>query len=544
MDVLPIVLAIAGLGILLYGVYLFGLALEPMMNSNIGRKFSALSARPVSGYLFSGGLTFLSQKGTLNCKMLTSLVDMGSLSQRQALPYILGTSLGSGLCLILMMFQGLNVTIYLSLLCLIGAIINMCFKTSFANNLAKGLMGFGMIFLGVHLIGDGAKKILAEPAVYDFVVSIATPLTFIVMGFLLGLITTSSFASVTVLASFMIPSGTISFSAVCLGMLAVGAGTALADLIYSISGHSAESKRVLIFHVFSRWVGALLFSLLYFTSFFDSLYLSFAENAVITLSFVYLVELCLISLIFLPFTKYFSPLLTKLFPFKKLKNNGMREFLIAENAVEVYGVGYPAVLNSTTKLLNMISLAQLKMLDRIENGEINGSLGEIKRIEKALRITENTMMRLSKNVGMNDLSKLNILRNVLSDINYLSQSTLKLYDLGTDLIREHKSLTKEEVSNLKILFEEVNKQFSMCGNMLNEIVAGNKIKNAQLKLMLIENKQVFGMCQKMKTDFFTNYRKNGKYPLGNDANFTCFSIVENINTSLTNIAVKLGILSN
>ena len=127
MDILPIILAFAGLGILLYGMHLFGQAVEPVMSSRIGRRFSRIAGRKVGSYFFSGGLTFLTQKGTLNCRMLLSMVDMGTLSQRQALPFVLGVSLGSGLSMVLMMFEGINLTIYLSLMCFIGAFINMFF---------------------------------------------------------------------------------------------------------------------------------------------------------------------------------------------------------------------------------------------------------------------------------------------------------------------------------------------------------------------------------------------------------------------------------
>ena len=543
MDILMLILAFTGMGILLYGMYLFSLALEPMMNSSVGRKFGSLANNPFGGYLFSGGLTFITQKGTLNCKMLLGLVDMGAITQKQALPYVLGSSLGAGLCMILMMFQGLNVTVYLTLLCLVGAIINLCFKNEICQIVSRALVGFGMLFLGVHLVGSGAKEFFSEEIIFDFLAVNLTPFLIIIFGFLLGLITTSSFASVTILASLCIGGGPVSFELVCLGMVAVGAGTALADFAYTTSGHSLASKRVMSFFVSTRFIGAILFSLLYFTGFYTWIFDFCGQNVIFALSLLYMLELIVVSLFFLPFSKPCSNLFNKIMPFKKNKSD-IGEFALVDLDVDVYAIGYPAVLKSTTKLVSMVSSSQFRMLERIQTRAESGNLGEVKKIEKALRVTENIVLRLSKNVTQNDLSKLNILRNVLSDVEYLNQRTMKLYDLGTEIIRNNKKVTESELKNVHTLFEELNKQYIMCSEMLETLQKDERIKNSQLKLMLVANKQMFGMCQKMKTDYLATFRERGSYPVGNDSNFLLLLIVEDINTALTNISVKLGILSN
>ena len=543
MDILTLILALTGMGILLYGMHLFSLALEPMMSSNVGRRFGQLANNPFGGYLFSGGLTFFSQKGTLNCRMLMGLVDVGAITQRQALPYVLGSSLGAGLCMVLMMFQGINVTVYLTLFCLFGAIVNMCLKGEISQIVAKAFVGFGMLFLGVHLVGAGAKEIFSEKIVFDFLSANVTPFLIIILGFLLGLITTSSFASVTILASLSMVGGPVSFELACLGMIAVGAGTALADFIYTTTGHSLASKRVMTFFVATRFIGAIIFSLLYFSGFFTWLFNFCGQNSVFGLSLIYLLELVVISAIFVPVAPYFSNIFNKIMPFKARKSD-IGEFALVDLDVDVYAVGFPAVLKSTNKLMNMISSTQGKMLDRIENKQEDGSLGEIKKIDKALRVTENIVLRLSRTVNHNDLSRLNILRNVLSDVEYLNQRTLKLYDLGTDIIRTNKVITEDELKNIRVLFEELNKQYVMVANMLETLMNNERVRNSQLKLMMIANKQLFAMCQKMKTEYLNNFRNNGSFPVGNDENFTMLLIVEDINTALTNISVKLGILSN
>ncbi len=546
MDILPVILAFAGLGILLYGMHLFGQALEPVMSSRLGQRFSRLAGRKCSSYFFSGGLTFLTQKGTLNCRMLLSLVDMGTLSQRQALPYVLGVSLGSGVSMVLMMFEGINLTIYLSLLCFVGAFINLFFKSDFANNLAKALIGFGMLFLGVHLVGAGAKYFFADPVVYDHITQIATPLTIIILGFLLGLITTSCFASLTVLAALSVGlGGPVAIDVVFLGMMSVGVGTALADLFYTIPGHSIESKRVMFFHLFSRIVVAVLFCLLYFTPVINWGYGVLGENVVLLLCFGYMFCLAFAGALFLPFTTFFSWLATKTIRSRSSEDSSVSEFLLTENMVEVFAVGYPAIVRSIERLLEMECATQDKLIMRLEfQKEISGCLGDVKKLEKALKITENMLMRLSRTASQGDLSRINVLHNVLSDISYLNKRSLKLYEMGTDVLKKNKIITEDGGKTLSYIYSEIKNEYTMCVELLKAVEAGAVINNAKLKTILVANKQIFALCQKLKTDYLHYFRQNANYPLENNVQFSAMLLLDDANTSLVNIAVKLGILSN
>ena len=119
MDIVSIiVLMLAGLGLLLYGMSMFSRALESCMGHSLGNRFMKVANSPIKSYFFSAIMTFATQKSTLVSGMIMNYVNYGTISLRQSLPFVLGLSFGNTISIILMIFQGLNLTRFLTLLCL------------------------------------------------------------------------------------------------------------------------------------------------------------------------------------------------------------------------------------------------------------------------------------------------------------------------------------------------------------------------------------------------------------------------------------------
>lgn len=541
-----VILALAGLGVMLYGMTLFGKALEPTLNYGLGKKFASTASNPLNSYLVSGAVTFVTQKVTLTCGMIMGFVDVGTISQKQSIAFILGISFGSAISMILLMFQGFSLTLYLTLLCFFGAIVLLFFKSRRAQNIAKGMIGFGLLFLGLELVGSYATEIFALPAVYNFLSAISNPFVVILIGFLISFLTTSTFASLTILAALVGVSGSgpVSIDAAFLGMLAVAIGSSLSDYVYTISGQSIPAKRVITFHVLFRVFSSLMCFWLYFTPVIDLLYSALNGNVVMTLIIVHMVQMTVPSLILLPFGKPLSKLMEKIVPEKKSKDDLIAEFILPDNALSVFGVGYPSLLKSMEKLLSLSNDAQNRLLDRIANKkDTRGLLGRLKSIEKAVKITANSAIRLSSRVSEHELPKLNILINIAGDLSYLSERSMKLYNLGSEIIKSSKTVSDEQMKFIMQVFNEINAQSESVRALVETLINGQDIGNKQLRDLMNANKAIYAHCQKLKQRSIAEYRKNGRYPKNNDTYFAIMLVLEDINTDLANIAIKLGILS-
>ena len=535
-----VVLTLAGLGILLYGMSIFSRALETTLGSRFGKNFSSIATSPIRSYLVGGGLTFLTQKVTLVCGMIMGFVDVGTISQRQSIAFILGISFGSALSMILMMFQGFNLTLFLTLFCIIGAFCALFICTSRGQKVAEALIGFGMLFLGIELVGTYSTEIFQIESVYNFLSAIGHPLVVILIGFLISLLTTSTFASLTVLGALV---GPISIESAFLGMLAIAVGSGLSDYIYTVAGQSVEAKRVVTFHVLFRVFSFVIFFPLYFSPVITWLYDGLGENAILTLIIVHMVQMTIPSLILLPFSKPLSSLMDKIVRVKKSAEDNYSEFILPDNVVNVFSVGFPSLLKSTRRLLEINRDLNLQLLTRItEKKDIRGLSGKLKGFEKVIKITSNTTIRMSSKVGESELPKINNLLNILNDISYLADRSSKLYSIGTDIVKKNKVLGDQQSRSVTKIFDEMGAFYHQDIVLIESLLNGQNIDNKQLKSALECNKRVFSLCQKNKKSTFSEYRKTGHYPRGSDTYFALINILEDINADLANISVKLGII--
>lgn len=540
-----IILALAGLGVLLYGMTLFSRSLETSLGSKFNKKFSTVAKSPLKSYLVGGVMTFITQKTTLVCSMVMGFVEVGTITSRQSIAFILGVSFGNALSIILMMFQGFNLTTILTILCLFGAIFTLFFKTEKMQHLGQALVGFGMLFVGIELVGSYATQIFEIPAVFDFLSKLNHPLFVILIGFVISFLTTSTFASLTVLSALVgvAGAGPISIESAFLGMMAVAIGTALSDYVYTISGQSVEGKRVITFHLLFRVFAFVLMVPLYFTPLVSMLFEALGQNVIMTLIIAHMVQMTIPSIILLPFEGGLAKMMTKIVRDKKGKDNIYAEFLPSENALAVFGVGYPYLLQSTKKLLVLSEQLQSDLLTRItEKREMRGILGRIKGLEKVIKVTQNGAIRMSTKASEAELPKINVLLNILNDVNYLNGRSHKLYNYGSDLLKKSKPLTDKQNVSLGKIFDEIKNLNQMNINLIDALIAGQNMNSKMVKEVMVLNKKIFALCQKFKKTTYNDYVKSRRM-VEDDLYFSIILAFEDINTDLANISLKLGILS-
>ena len=539
-----LILTFAGLGILLYGMSLFSSALESGLGYRLNNKFMQMAKKPITGYLFSALLTFGTQKTTLVNGMIMDYVNVGTISLRQSLPMVLGLCFGNMISIILMIFQGFNLTTYFTILCFVGAIINLFIKTSKAQLAAKALVGFGMLFLGIELVGTYAGQIFQLPEVFDFISSINYPIVIMLVSFLFAIFTTSTFATLTFVVSLVGMSGTgpVGIESAVMGMLAGGVGTAVADFIYTAPGQGTDAKRVGFYHVFAYFFGFVVLAPLYFTGWYTDLFHALGDNALITLILVHMFQM-FIPIVLMPFGKIMEKMLIVLIPERKKKKDPYADFVLSDSVISVFGVGYIALLQSTKKLLEMNAELQTDILAKIEaKKDMRGIKGRIQGLDKAIRITNNSALRMTPRAGKENLQKTNILVNIFSDMHYLVDRSRKLSEIGNDIAKKPRSITQKQINALLKVSNELNNLVKMNCDLIEKLINNQDIGNDGLKGIMAYNKKIGGYLHTLRKEVYSDYRKNGHLPEGN----TYFIILRNLEdytASLDNIAVKLGILS-
>ena len=542
--VLWLILTFAGLGILLYGMSLFSNALEAVLGYRLNNKFMQVAKSPVKSYFFSAMLTFCTQKTTLVNGMIMDYVNVGTISLRQSLPMVLGLSFGNMLSAILMIFQDLNLTTYLTILCFVGAIVNLFVKTSKAQLIAKALVGFGMLFLGIELVGTYAGQIFQIDAVFNFISSINFPIVIMIVSFVFAIFTTSTFATITFIASLVgvAGAGPVGIESAVMGMLAGGVGTAVADYIYTAPGQDTDAKRVALYHLFAHFFGFVIMAPFYFTGWYTDLFHAIGDNALLTLILVHMMQMFL-PILLLPFGKIMEKMLVAIMPEKKKKKDPYADFVLSDSVISVFGVGYIALLQSTKRILTMNAELQMDILTKIENKkDMRGIKGRIQGLDKAIRITNNAALRMTPKASKENMQKANTLVNIFSDLHYLLDRSRKLSEMGNDIAKKPRAITQKQSNALLKVSNELNNLIKMDCDLIDKLINNQDIGNDGLKGIMSYNKKIGSLLHKLRKEVYSDYRKNGHLPESNTY-FTILRNLEDFNASLDNITVKLGILS-
>lgn len=542
MDIVSIVvLMLAGLGLLLYGMYMFSHALEACMGQSLGNRFMKVADSPTRSYFFSAIMTFATQKSTMVSGMIMNYVNYGTISLKKSLPFVLGLSFGNAISIILMIFQGLNITRFLSLLCFVGAVINLLFRQEKMHNIAKALVGFGMLFLGIDLVGQYATMLFEMEGIFDFFHKINYPIVIMLLAFVFAFITTSNFASLTLLAAF-VTAGIVNVETAVMGMLAVSIGTAIASYIYTVPGQGSEAKMVAVGHIFAHLFGFVLLFPLYFLGVYPWLFGVLGDNIFMTLIIVHMVQMTL-PILLLPLCGVLEKFLRRIVPQKKNTRDNSREFIIPDTTLETFSTGYLALLNSVKLLLKKNQKIDDDILDRMGQGkDMRGISGSIQGLNKAIKISNNAVLRLTSKVGETELHKTNVLVNILSDIQYIADRSKKLMTLANEIAKKPRGMSAQQVAELQNLLALIDGVVSLVDALCDDVIANKPVDSDALKLVLDSNKQIYAVLQKQRREVYNDYKDRGAYP-DNNAYFNALGIFENINTALENIAIKLGILS-
>lgn len=542
MDIVSIiVLMLAGLGLLLYGMSMFSRALESCMGHSLGNKFMKASSSPIKSYLFSAVMTFATQKSTLVSGMIMNYVNYGTISLHKSLPFVLGLSFGNTLSIVLLIFQGLNLTRFLTLLCFVGAVINLLFRQEKMHNIAKALMGFGMLFLGLDLVGQYATQLFETESMFNFFKSINFPVVIMLLAFVFSFVTTSNFASLTLLA-VLVEANIINIEVASLGMLTVAVGTAIASYLYTVPGQGREARMVAVGHIVAHTFGFIVMVPLYFTGVYGWLFGVMGANTFMTLIIVHMVQMTL-PIVLLPFCGTLEKFLRLIVRQKKNDPDPSKEFFLPDTTLDTFSTGYIALLNSAKKLLEKNLVVQDDILDRMGQGkDMRGVNGSIQGLNKAIKISNNAVLRLTSKIGDGEIHKLNVLVNIFSDIQYLVERSKKLADLASEVAKKPRGITAEQVSRLQELYNQLDSLTKLVIGIADDLIAGKIIDSDALKIVLDTNKQIYNNIQAQRRDVYTDYKNRGAYPDSN-AYFNALGIFENVNTSLENISIKLGILS-
>ncbi len=299
---------IGGLGIFLFGIHQLTDALKRTSSQSIKDFLKRITASPVLATLIGLLMTTLLQSSSATTVLTVGFVNAGLLTLKQAIGVIFGANIGTTVTAQLMAFK--VATFSLPLIAL-GTFIFLFSRKDVGKQIGVLILGFGMIFYGMTLMGDGVRPWREAPAVVAAFRNLSHhPILAVLTGMLITMVLQSSSATVGLVLT-LIGSGLIDLQGAVPLILGDNIGTCITAGLASI-GANLSAKRTAAAHFGFNIIGTVIVLLL--LPFYMKLILLTASDPVRQAANAHTLFNVFNTILFLPFTSLYAQLIERLIP--------------------------------------------------------------------------------------------------------------------------------------------------------------------------------------------------------------------------------------
>lgn len=510
---------LGGIGIFIFGMKNLSEGIQRIAGPSLRRMIAMFTEHRIFAFGTGILITILLQSSMVTTLMTIGFVNSQIISLSQAIGVILGANIGTT---ITSWILTLNIAAYSLPLIGISALFFVFFKNERVKNIAAALMGLGFIFFGLRLMGQGFSSLKELPEFSAFLQAFSAGtfpglLKCVLAGCVLTVLIQSSAASIGIVMSLTMIGAVEDFPTAVGFILGENIGTTFTAVIASLST-STNAKRAAAFHALFNVLGVCWVLVLFRPAFIPAV-----ETAarVLKLQLVpfgiplaHSIFNVTNAFLFLPFTKMFARLLTRVIP-----DRG-KSIPASETGLDPRHIDLPAIAVLQSRLMIERMGERCRKLGETIFRQVQGPLDNEKEIqhsfreEEALdRIQDEVINFTSKILSMNPDSdaaqqareQLRIADEIESVSDYfisILKSDLKLRNDGLSMPEQMKEgLAKLDQETL-VLFKDINRAY------------GNRVR-ARYFL-----EQIYSTCRRLtaeikdlRTGFMTEMEKEHYDPI-------------------------------
>lgn len=427
---------VGALALLLWGMDLLSSGIQKGAGNKLQKLLSVVSGNRVTA-VFTGLLvTGIIQSSSATTVMVVSFVNAQILSLTQAIGIIFGANIGTTVTAWIVSFLGFSFKVSAIAIPLIGiGFFLKSLKKSKIKNFSDLFLGFGMLFLGLDLLGD---TLSLNPESVSFINSI-TDWGFlgIIVGVLIGAVLTGlihSSSAFTAIILTMAAAGSINWKLSAALVLGSNIGTTI-DAVLSSIGASTNAKRAAAVHVGFNICGTIIAIICFnpFLSLVDLIVPGTPESNITNhIAMLHTVFNTCSTIIFLPFVNQIAMLVSKLIkePKSQVEKKYKLPLIITQNRYTI-----DSYILQIEKEIALMSAKTMTMLDEIYTALKGFDLNSIENISFQVLEQEDYIDQMNEAISdflmncyqMNDVSEHN-----KAKISKLIQITAEIEDLSDE----------------------------------------------------------------------------------------------------------------
>ncbi len=462
-----IVTLLGGLVIFIYGMNLMSDGLQKAAGEKMKNILALLTKNPVVGVLAGGLTTAVLQSSSATTVMAIGFVSAGLMTLPQAISIILGANIGTTITAQLIAFQ---IGDYAWTFVVIGFIMYFFIKKENIVNIGQTIFGFGMLFIGINIMGNTMEPLAAAPEFANIMMSVKDiPVLGVVIGAVSTAVVQSSSAVIAViqnLASKAGPDGVTSVIGLS-GALPIlygsNIGTTITAIFASIGG-TVNAKRAAAAHTIFNIVGSVIFMFFItpFSKFIQYISPSGAELAVISrqIANAHMFFNIINTVIWLPFIWLLVKIVTKIIPEKESEKLPSEPVYLDYNMIGQPVFAMHLACNELTRVANYT----LEMVADAKKAFIDGSEDAIARLMQSEEIVNElqgaTVQYLSSMFADEALTErqskeLAGLLHIAADIEHIGDHCVNIAEFADDKLKKGYEFSDSAYAELFESFDQV-----------------------------------------------------------------------------------------
>lgn len=311
-------------------------------------------------------------------------LNAGIMDLLQAAGVILGANVGTTMTSILI---ALDVS-WLAPVCIfVGALMQMFCKKKVQKYVGQIILGFGILFQGLHTMSDSMSGLKDIPEFQHFIASATNPLLGFVVGLILCGVIQSSSAAVGVLQALAMQ-GLMPMHFAAFLICGINVGSSITPFLSAI-GAKNNTKRAAVIYCVYNVIGAIIFIPICMLTPFVNIYNLFTSNTVVQISMFHITFKLVTALVLLPFVQWLVNISYRVIP-KKVHENAYRFTYIDSKQIDAPSATIRQLYKESERMGGMVR----ENLVLAAEGMLNNDVSQAEKI----RETENVINFLNHGI--------------------------------------------------------------------------------------------------------------------------------------------------
>lgn len=446
---------IGGLGIFLFGIKYMGDGLQKAAGDKLRDILDKFTSNPFMGVLAGIIVTGLIQSSSGTTVLTVGLVNAGFMTLRQAIGVIMGANIGTTVTAFII---GIKVSDYALPIIAVGALLIFFFKNHKLQNIGQTVFGFGALFYGMEIMGDGMKPLRALESFHQLTVDMShNPFLGVVIGTIFTVIVQSSSATIGILQE-LYDQGALELVAALPVLFGDNIGTTITAILASI-GASVAARRAALSHVMFNVIGTTIFLIFLgvYTDIISFIQTALDLNPKMTIAFAHGLFNTTNTVVQFPFIALLAVIVTKLVPGEdsiiEYKPKHLDPIFIQQSPSLALGQAKEEVLRMAEFSFKMLEEAE-KYVNTKQTKHAEMALQLEDAINNLDRKITDYLVELTQNsLSDHDSEEHSTLVDAIRDIERIGDHVENIIELVEYQVANKVTLTDEAMNNLNEMFE-------------------------------------------------------------------------------------------